>query len=162
MAGEIISFGPYRLMATERLLTRDNMPVEIGGRALDILIALTDRRGQVLSKRELMNFVWPDATVEEANLRMHITALRRALGDRQDGTRYIVNVPGRGYSFVAPTRRSFVPDASARSATLVGPQDLPPLPPALIGRKQAIATLSSLLLSRRFVSVVRLAPRLRR
>jgi hypothetical protein len=62
MAGEIISFGPYRLMATERLLTRDNMPVEIGGRALDILIALTDRRGQVLSKRELMNFVWPDAT----------------------------------------------------------------------------------------------------
>ena len=154
MAGEIISFGPYRLMATERLLTRDNMPVEIGGRALDILIALTDRRGQVLSKRELRNFVWPDATVEEANLRMHITALRRALRDRQDGTRYIVNVPGRGYSFVAPTRRSFVPDASARSATLVGPQDLPPLPPALIGRKQAIATLSSLLLSRRFVSVI--------
>jgi predicted ATPase/DNA-binding winged helix-turn-helix (wHTH) protein len=154
MAGETISFGPFRLRAPERLLTRDNMPIEIGGRALDILIALTDRAGQVLSKRELMKFVWPDALVDEASLRMHITALRRVLGDGQYGTRYIINVPGRGYSFVAPTLRSVAADASVHSTDAVRPQGLPPFPPLLVGRKQTIDALSSLLLSRRFASVI--------
>jgi predicted ATPase/DNA-binding winged helix-turn-helix (wHTH) protein len=150
MAGETISFGPYRLRATERLLTRDNMPVGIGSRALDILIALTDRAGQVLSKRELMNSL----LVEEANLRMHMTALRRALRDGQDGTRYIINVSGRGYSFVTPTQRDPTTDVSARSTSPPPHQGLPPFPPLLIGRGQTVDTLSSLLLSRRFVSVV--------
>jgi predicted ATPase/DNA-binding winged helix-turn-helix (wHTH) protein len=153
-ASEVVSFGPYQVRATERLLVRDGTPIEIGGRALDILIALTDRAGQILSKRELMDLVWPGVTVEEAGLRVHIAALRRVLGDGQDGSRYIVNVPGRGYSFVAPTQRSLAHDVPVPPQRPARPPNLPALPPLLIGRERTIGTLSSQLLSRRFISVV--------
>src|SRR5579871_2871078 len=95
--GGVVSFGPFRLMAAERLLLRDDRPVAIGGRARDLLIGLGDRAGDVVSRWELMDIVWPTNTVEEPTLRMHMTALRRTIGDRGDGTRYVVNVPGRGY-----------------------------------------------------------------
>lgn len=76
--------------------------MRLGSRALDILIALVARRGELVSKRELMRAAWPDTMVVEANLTVHVAALRRALGDGQAGARYIVNIPGRGYRFVAP------------------------------------------------------------
>ena len=100
-AGAIILFGPFRLIATERLLLREDQPVVLGGRALDILIALTERAGEVVSRQELIDRVWPGVTVEKANLRVHIANLRKALGDGRDGARYVTNVPGRGYCFVA-------------------------------------------------------------
>jgi predicted ATPase/DNA-binding winged helix-turn-helix (wHTH) protein len=153
-ASEIVSFGPYRVRAIERLLLRDGTPIEIGGRALDILIALTDRAGQIVSKRELMDRVWPGVTVEEAALRVHIAALRRVLGDGQDGSRYIVNVPGRGYSFVAPTQRLLAHDVLVTPQSPARLPNFPALPQLLIGREQTIGTLSSLLSSRRFISVV--------
>jgi DNA-binding winged helix-turn-helix (wHTH) protein len=103
---DVLSFGPFNLFAAERLLKKADEPVPLGGRALDILIALTQRAGEVVSHKELISSVWPDLTVEGANLRVHIAALRKALGDGIDGARYILNVAGRGYCFVAPVTSS--------------------------------------------------------
>ena len=75
--------------------------VRLGSRAFDILVALTERPGQLVSKNELMVRVWPGIFVVPANLTVHITALRRALGDGVSGNRFVVNVPGRGYCFTA-------------------------------------------------------------
>ena len=98
----IICFGPFQLFATQRLLLKGDTVVRVGGRAFDILIALVMRRGELVGKRELMAWVWPNTFVEPANLTVHVSALRRTLGDGHAGDRYIVNIPGRGYSFVAP------------------------------------------------------------
>src|SRR5215218_7729251 len=96
-----IIFGPFRLLPNSRLLERDGSPVHIGGRALDILIALAEHPGEVLDKRDLLKRVWADLNVDEGSLRFHITALRKALGDGSEGARYIVNIPGRGYCLAA-------------------------------------------------------------
>jgi DNA-binding winged helix-turn-helix (wHTH) protein len=96
-----VSFGPFRLLPTQFLLLEDDKPVPIGSRALEILIALLERRGELVSKQELMARVWPNVFVEPANLTVHMSALRRALRDGRDGHRFIVNIPGRGYRFVA-------------------------------------------------------------
>jgi DNA-binding winged helix-turn-helix (wHTH) protein len=95
-------FGPFCLLPTQRLLREGDRAVRLGSRALDLLIALIARRGELVSKEELMAQVWPNTYVEEANLTVHIAALRRALGDGQKGYRYIINIPGRGYRFIAP------------------------------------------------------------
>src|ERR1700741_2361361 len=97
-----ISFGSFRLLATQRLLLEGDKPVRLGGRAFDILAALVERAGEVVTKETLIALVWPQTFVEEANLKIQVSALRRALGDGQGGHRYIVTVPGRGYNFVAP------------------------------------------------------------
>jgi DNA-binding winged helix-turn-helix (wHTH) protein len=102
----VLSFGPFSLFAAERLLKKADEPIPLGGRALDILIALTQRAGEVVSHKELISSAWPDLTVEGANLRVHIAALRKALGDGIDGARYISTVVSRGYCFVAPVTRS--------------------------------------------------------
>ena len=96
-----ISFGPFRLLPTQFLLLEDEKPVSIGSRALEILTVLLERPGELVSKQELMARVWPNVFVEPANLTVHMSALRRTLGDGRDGNRFIINVPGRGYSFVA-------------------------------------------------------------
>jgi DNA-binding winged helix-turn-helix (wHTH) protein len=96
-----ISFGLFRVLPAQRLLLQGDKAVPLGSRALDILIALVERPGELLGKGELMTRVWPDTFVEPANLTVHVAALRRALGDGHDGNRFIVNIPGRGYQFVA-------------------------------------------------------------
>jgi DNA-binding winged helix-turn-helix (wHTH) protein len=96
-----VSFGPFRLLATQFLLLEGDTPVCIGSRALELLIALLERRGELVSKKDLMARVWPNVFVEPANLTVHMSALRRALRDGRDGNRFIVNIPGRGYCFVA-------------------------------------------------------------
>ena len=103
---DVLSFGPFSLFAAERLLKKGDEPIPLGGRALDILIALAERAGEVVTHKELISSVWPDVTVEEANLRFQMAALRKALGDGRDGARYMSNVAGRGYCFVAPVTRS--------------------------------------------------------
>jgi signal transduction histidine kinase len=103
---EVISFGGFRLRAAERLLEKDGVRLKLGSRALDILIALVERAPEVVSKKELFGRVWPDLVVGEGSLRFHIAALRKVLGDRQSGTRYVLNVAGRGYCFTAPVSRS--------------------------------------------------------
>jgi DNA-binding winged helix-turn-helix (wHTH) protein len=97
-----VSFGPFRLLPTQFLLLEGDNPVPLGSRALQILIVLLERPGELVSKRELMARVWPNVFVEPANLTVHISALRRMLRDGQDGNRFIINIPGRGYRFVAP------------------------------------------------------------
>ena len=82
---EAISFGPFSLIASERLLTKKGAPVELSARALDILIALLSNPNEVVTKTDLLSRVWPDVTVEEGSLRFHIANLRKALGDGQDG-----------------------------------------------------------------------------
>ena len=96
-----ISFGPFCLLPTQFLLREGDKPVSLGSRALEILIALLERRGELVSKQELMARVWPNVFVGPANLTVHMSALRRALRDGRDGHRFIVNIPGRGYRFVA-------------------------------------------------------------
>ena len=150
------SFGPFRLAAEERLLTKDGEPVKLGARALDILIVLVERPGEVVSHAELMKRVWPDVTVEESNLRVHVTSLRKALGDGRGGARYIANVPGRGYCFIAPVQRGEPPGrAPAPSAEPAAKmQMLPPRLQRMVGRDATVEDLSAQLLGKRFVSIV--------
>jgi DNA-binding winged helix-turn-helix (wHTH) protein len=101
-----ISFGPFRLLAAQFLLLEGDKPVSLGSRALEILIALLDRPGELVTKEELMNLIWPNVFVEPANLTVHISALRRVLRDGRDGNRFIINIPGRGYRFVASIQAS--------------------------------------------------------
>jgi DNA-binding winged helix-turn-helix (wHTH) protein len=96
-----VSFGPFRLRTTQFLLLEGDKPVPIGSRALEILMVLLERPGELISKQELMGRVWPNIFVEPANLTVHISALRRMLRDGRNGNRFIINIPGRGYRFVA-------------------------------------------------------------
>ena len=122
---DVVSFGPFSLVAGERLLARDGVPVELGARALDVLITLVSRPNEVVSKKDLLDRVWPDVTVEESSLRFALAGLRKALGDGQDGARYITTLAGRGYCFVAPISRS----GGARRAE-TAPIELPARQPA--------------------------------
>ena len=97
-----ILFGPFRLLPTQFLLLEGDEPVSLGSRALEILIAFLERPGELISKQDLMARVWPNVIVGPANLTVHISALRRTLRDGRDGNRFIINIPGRGYKFVAP------------------------------------------------------------
>src|ERR1700733_5637279 len=100
--GRVAAFGPFRLFPTARRLERDDQPVEIGGRALDVLIELVKHAGRVVSKADLMSMIWADTTVVEGVLRTHVYNLRKALGDGVGGVRYVTSVAGRGYCCVAP------------------------------------------------------------
>jgi predicted ATPase/DNA-binding winged helix-turn-helix (wHTH) protein len=152
----IVSFGPFHLFAAERQLKKGDEPLRLGGRALDTLISLVERAGEVVTQKELISRVWPDVTVEEANLRIHIASLRKALGDGRDGARYIVTVPGQGYCFVAPVTRS-TPPRSSPSREVTASDRLQRLPPKLtrmIGRDDIVRALSAQLMTHRFVSIV--------
>src|SRR5262245_50205812 len=91
---DVVSFGPFKLAAGERLLTKGGAPVELGARSLDILIALLSKPNEIVSKRDLLAQVWPDVIVEEGSLRFHIASLRKALGDGKEGARYITTMAG--------------------------------------------------------------------
>ena len=95
-----LKFGPFELSSGERVLQRDGAMLPLGSRALDILIYLAERPGEVIAKKELIDHVWSDVIVEEGSLRVHVAAIRKALGDGKFGNRYIANIQGRGYSFV--------------------------------------------------------------
>src|SRR5215471_17100208 len=96
-----ISFGPFRLLSKEFLLLEGANPVPLGSRALQILIVLVERPGELVRKQELIARVWPNVFVEPGNLTVHVYALRRILRDGLDGNRFIINVRGQGYRFVA-------------------------------------------------------------
>src|SRR5215475_8908511 len=100
----IYEFDPFRLNAAEHLLLRGDEVVPLQPKAFNLLLALVERHGHLLEKEELLKLVWPDAIVEEANLASNISLLRKALGDGENGHRYIETVPKRGYRFVANVR----------------------------------------------------------
>jgi DNA-binding winged helix-turn-helix (wHTH) protein len=99
--GRSFRFGPFVLEPERQVLLKNGAPVRIGSRALDILTALAERPGEVVSKRELMALVWPDTFVEESNLKVNMVGLRRILGESPMAPEYIATVVGRGYRFVA-------------------------------------------------------------
>src|SRR5271170_6289920 len=153
---DVLSFGPFNLFAAERLLKKADEPIALGGRAIDILIALVEQAGEVVPQRELISRVWPLVTVEDANLRFQIAALRKALGDGRDGARYVSNVAGRGYCFVAPVTRSSarqpVPITGITPTERV--QRLPPRLTRMVGRDDTVRSLAQQLQMWRFVSIV--------
>src|SRR5678815_1298928 len=94
-------FGPFRVDARKRLLVREGAEVRLPAKAFEILLVLLDERGRLVEKDELMRRVWPDAVVEENNLTVNISALRKSLSEIPGEHRYVLTVPGRGYQFVA-------------------------------------------------------------
>ena len=128
-------FESFRLFPSQRLLLDGQNPCVLGSRAVEILVVLLERAGEMVSKQELLQRIWPDSLVDEANLRVHVSALRKALGDGQAGRRYIVNMTGQGYSFVGSARRV--------QATIP-----PPAPPPEMRAKHNIAVQTSSLVGR--------------
>jgi DNA-binding winged helix-turn-helix (wHTH) protein len=149
-----ISFGPFRLVATRRLLLEGDKLVRLGSRAFDILTALVERAGEVVGKEELIARAWPTTFVEEANLKIQVSALRRALGDGQGDNRYVATVVGRGYNFVAPIRRE-EPSRADPSPMVApaAPHNLPFATTRMIGREEIVATLATQLSDQRLVTV---------
>jgi predicted ATPase/DNA-binding winged helix-turn-helix (wHTH) protein len=156
-----IAFGPFTLVAGERLLLREGLPVELGARAFDILAVLAARPNDIVSKRELMALVWPDVTVDDSNLRFQVGRLRKALGDGKDGARYIATLTGRGYCFVAGVSRldgqhhaqGDVAGARLFPAT-VGSQPRKQKAARIFGREDVIESICLLLGESRILTIV--------
>ncbi|HEY1393422.1 MAG TPA: winged helix-turn-helix domain-containing protein, partial [Methylibium sp.] len=146
-------FGPFTLIPSQRLLERAGTPVRLGGRALDLLIALVESAGKTVSKQDLIALVWPNAVVDEGSLRFHMVAVRKALGDGMDGRRYIVNTANKGYTFVAAMERSEL-DTSAHPAPGGQSKSLPALGSTMVGRDAELEALDNAIAQRRLVSVV--------
>jgi DNA-binding winged helix-turn-helix (wHTH) protein len=129
---EAFRFGPYCLIPSKRILLAGQAPVELGSRAFDILTMLLRHRGEVVSRRQILEHVWPGLIIDEANLRVQMSDLRRALGSGE-GAPYIMNVQGRGYVFVAPVE--FVSQSEASGATKIAPPkgSLPSRPHHVVG-----------------------------
>jgi predicted ATPase/DNA-binding winged helix-turn-helix (wHTH) protein len=152
MDGRAISFGPFRLLVAQRLLLEGDKPVRLGSRAFDILAALVERAGEVVSKGELRDRAWPETFVEDSNLKIQVRALRRALGDGQAGNRYVVTVPGQGYNFVAPISIKEPPQAPLPPAAAL--HNLPLTVTRMIGRDETVSALVSRLSHQRLVTIV--------
>ena len=148
------SFGPFTLVPARQLLLDGEVPVRLGSRALALLCALVERAGAVVSRDELVATVWPTTVVEETSLRVQVAALRKVLGEGERGERYIVNVVGRGYSFVAPvnwrhaTHPADAPDEPSRR------HNLPSRLTRAIGRDEVVEALGAQIGRRRLVSIV--------
>jgi predicted ATPase/DNA-binding winged helix-turn-helix (wHTH) protein len=148
-----VQFGPFELWGRERLLRREGVVLPLGSRALDLLIYLAERPGEVIAKQELIDHVWSDVTVEEGSIRVHVAAIRKALGDGQFGNRYIANIKGRGYSFVG----TVVPlggGTESRNAKLRHQGRLPVRPIMMIGRETVVSEVSDKLRKERFVTLL--------
>lgn len=150
---ESFSFGPYRLLPMQRRLERAGAAVRLGDRAFDLLCALIERAGDLLTHRELMSRVWGNVVVGEGSLRFQINALRKALARDGSGMAYIRNVTRRGYTFGAPVRRAPVaPPDAGRIGVERG--RLARRRPASLGREEEIREVAGLLGKSRFVTLV--------
>lgn len=146
-----LSFGPYELSIGNRLLTNGTKVVPLGARAMDLLVVLVERANQVVSQRTLIERVWPERGADQVSLRVHISALRKALAERDPSRRHIATVPGRGYSFIVPVAstasQTSEPGAGSRSV-------LPARLTRMVGRKDAIAEIQTKLTAHRFITIV--------
>ena len=150
-----ICFGSFQLLPTQHLLLQGDKPVRVGNRALTLLTSLAERRGELVSKEELMARVWPNTFVAAANLTVQVAALRRILGDGRDGNRFLINIPGRGYRFVAPVKITEVVMPSLLTPDVVKEaHNLPAQVSRLFGREDTVAGLSTQLSHDRCVTVV--------
>jgi predicted ATPase/DNA-binding winged helix-turn-helix (wHTH) protein len=154
MDEEVFAFGSFRLIPAQRVLFEDGKPLRLGGRALDILVALVEHAGDTIAKEKLIAWAWPDTVVEEAALRVHVAALRKALGDGRGDKRYIANYPGRGYAFIAPVTRENAPWATVAPNETDEAGSLPAPLTRIFGREEIIAALTTQLARRRFLTIV--------
>jgi predicted ATPase/DNA-binding winged helix-turn-helix (wHTH) protein len=148
------AFGPFTLVPSRQMLLRAGAPVRIGGRALDLLTALVERPGEVVTKAELLARVWPDTAVDETNLKVNMASLRRVLSDGPE-TPFIATVVGRGYRFVAPVRPSGaieLPSAASKPAAIA--HNLPIATARIYGRAEVITAIRRDLDQARLVSIV--------
>lgn len=143
----ILLFGPFALHRSRQLLLKDDREVRIGSRAFGLLVDLVERAGQLRTRAQLEARVWPCSIVEETSLRVHMSALRRALGDGRDGARYIENIPGCGYSFIGTVTRCA--DHHGTPATTTAPMDS-----QLVGRADALRFLLERCARVRLLSIV--------
>ncbi len=154
----MVAFGPFRLSATYRTLYCNEKPVLISSRAFDILVALVEQAGKVVTRQTLIAQVWPDVVVEEANLRVHVAGLRKVLGEAGGQAQYVATVPGRGYCFVAPvehlTEQRLASEQQAAPSLVAPASSLPPMLCKMFGREKTVEALSDSLMARRFVSLV--------
>ena len=145
-------FGPFRLIPSQQILLNGDRPVKLGGRALDILHLLVRRAGEQISKGDLIAFAWPKVIVDEHNLKVHISSLRRALGDTLQQATYLATIVGHGYQFVSPVRTERIgiadlPDGEGVEWSL-------PEASALIGRQRDVEGVARALDFARLVTVV--------
>ncbi|WP_397458439.1 winged helix-turn-helix domain-containing protein [Pseudomonas asplenii] len=150
---QAVRFGPYRTYPGQRLILEADRPLRLGRRAMDILLILLEHAGQLVSKQELIARVWPDSVVEDINLRVHMAALRKALGDGQAGQRYIVTVAQRGYSFVAPCQWDLI-EPQPPEGSLTDSHNLPLRRTRMIGRQALLASMVQHFAHQRFITLV--------
>src|SRR6267142_2284230 len=148
-----IRFEPFELNLFERSLKKARDAVPLGGRAFDLLLTLIDRSGETVGKDELIAQVWPDVTVEEGSLRVHMSALRKALGDgKMGGQRYIANAKGLGYRFVAPVMRQAQENETRN--TFARRSNLPAALGRMIDRDEEILEIQALLRTDRLITIL--------
>lgn len=150
---DYFTFAEFRLYPKQRTLLHGEEVVTLGARAFDVLHLLVSRAGSVVSLHELMSFVWPNITVEEANLRVQMGILRKALGRCSEGQRAIETVPLRGYCFIIPVRNQSRHNVEQSACPTRSPTITPPLINSVIGRDDAIETIGNALTERRLVTV---------
>jgi predicted ATPase/DNA-binding winged helix-turn-helix (wHTH) protein len=149
----VFVFADFRFSPGSRSLLRNGKPVRLGARAFDILLILIEHAGEVVAKAELFDRVWPGVFVDESSLRVHVAALRRALGDSASGGHIIASVPGRGYSFVAPVRdedRAGAPESEMSNPAAGG---RPAALETIFGRDDIVRTLARRLPLKRFITL---------
>jgi len=155
----LYEFGEYRLDTAERLLLRKGQPVSLPPKVFDTLVVLVEHGGHLMEKNELMHELWPDAFVEDVNLSVNISTLRKVLGESEDGGHYIDTVPKRGYRFVADVRElegeSEDLVVHSRFRARVVSEEIGTIPePAAVGRQLTHTAAPRLNRKRRIVPVV--------
>jgi predicted ATPase/DNA-binding winged helix-turn-helix (wHTH) protein len=152
--GDRLFFGPFELRPAERLLLRQGVPIALGGRAMDILLRLIEREGELVSPDELLASVWRGVNVDPTALRVQMSALRKSLSEADPDGRYLSNVPGRGYCFVASILREAGPVPVAASHHAYDRLAAPPALGRMIGRDAVVDDLERLIAIERFVTLV--------
>jgi predicted ATPase/DNA-binding winged helix-turn-helix (wHTH) protein len=156
-----VSFGPFRLYPAARLVEKNGAPFPLSSRALDLLIVLVENASEIVGHRDLIARVWRKLEVGPGSLRTHIATLRKALGDGEGGARYIANIAGQGYCFVAPILRSHPVErtpsparADVHDGVAFPTRALPPLLARMVGREEANRAISRELVAHRFVTII--------
>ena len=127
----VYEFGPFRVDPVERTLFEGASQVVLTEKVFDLLLLLVQNQGRALGKAELMRSLWPDTVVEENNLTVNISVLRKALGERASERRYIETLARRGYRFVAQVREPLSGAAPSRAS----------LAPSFVGRERELLLL---------------------
>jgi DNA-binding winged helix-turn-helix (wHTH) protein len=144
-----IAFGSFELLTRRGLLFKNGVSVRVGSRALAILNELLEHPGEVVDSDVLMQKVWPDTFVDEANLRVNLVTLRKAIADGPAIPPYILNVPGRGYRFTGLAIRELISNTDDPR-----PCNLPQMIPELVGREESIKSICAAFSGRRLVTIL--------